>query len=48
MSTFFTACFVGHKIIIKEFYYPKYIENSSVLLDTLIKSTLFIVIFNTE
>jgi len=29
-------------------YYPKYIKNSSVLLDTLIKSTLIIVIFNTE
>jgi len=31
-----------------DYYYPKYIKNSSVLLDTLIKSRLIIVIFNTE
>ena len=36
------------QIQIKEIYYLKYIKNSSVLLDTLIKSTLIIVIFNTE
>ena len=36
------------QIQIKEIYYLKYIQNSSVLLDTLIKPTLIIVIFNTE
>ena len=36
------------QIQIKEIYYLKYIKNSSVLIVTLIKSTLIIVIFNTE
>ena len=36
------------QIQIKEIYYPKYIKNSSVLLDTLIKSRLILVIFYTE